>query len=378
MRVLHLITGLSTGGAQRALHNLLEGGLGHKYDSAVLSLQDEGSMGSRIRELQVPVHQLHMRRNIPTLGTVMRLRQIVRQLQPDVIQGWMYHGNLSACLAAHLAPNNPSVVWNIRHSLYDLKAEKPLTRHVIRANRLLSANPQGIIYNSSLSRIQHEAFGFQSSKASLIPNGFDLQQLQAKQETGAAVRHELSLPLNAIVIGHVARFHPMKDHASFLKAAVRVAQEHPLVRILLVGREVSLQNPALAGIVPPRLVDRFVFMGERNDAHRLIQAMDSFCLSSWSEAFPNVLGEAMACGIPCVTTDVGDSGDIVQDTGMIVPASDTDSLAVALETMIRKSPQERRTLGRAARARVENHYSLDAVVERYSDLYETLPKRRTR
>jgi len=370
--ILHLITGVSTGGAERALYNVLSGGLGERFDNAVLSLRDEGTMGPWIRELGVPVYTLDMRSGIPGLKVLARVWQIVRSLDPHVIQGWMYHGNLAASVAARLAPGRPALAWNIRHSLYDLKKEKPMTRQVIRVNRLFSGAADAIIYNSRLSRSQHELFGFQSSRAVVIPNGFDLQRLRSDSATGTAVRRELGLPRDATVIGHVARFHPMKDHASFLRAAVGVARTHPSARFLLVGRNVSPNNPALAGIVPPELLGRFVFTGERSDPHRLMQAMDVFCLSSWSEAFPNVLGEAMVCEVPCVTTDVGDSADIVADTGIVVPPADAQALASGLERMVRRSPEERRALGRAARERIQTHYGLDSVVSQYADLYERL------
>jgi glycosyltransferase involved in cell wall biosynthesis len=378
MKILHVITGLSTGGAERALYNVLSGGLVGRFDNSVLSLRDEGTMGPRIRELGVPVYTLDMQSGLPGLQALVRLRQMVRSLDPDVIQGWMYHGNLAASLAARLAPGRHAVAWNVRHSLYGLQAEKPLTRQVIRANRFFSRRVDAIIYNSNLSRTQHEAFGFSGASARVIPNGFDLEWLVPDSVTGSAVRAELGLPPDATVIGHVARFHPMKDHASFLRAAVRVAGANPAVRFLLVGREVTPENPALEGIVPPDLIDRFLFTGERSDVHRLMQAMDVFCLSSWSEAFPNVLGEAMACGVPCVTTDVGDSREIVGDSGLVVPPRDSEALADGLKTMIRKTVQERQALGRAARQRVQARYSLDSVVAQYADLYQTLFERGTR
>jgi len=377
MKVLHVITGLSTGGAERALYNLLAGGLAQQFDTAVVSLQDEGSIGGRIRELGVPVYGLQMRRGLPTPGVFGRLRRLVRAFRPEIIQGWMYHGNLAASVAARMAAGRPALAWNIRQSLYDLKAEKPLTRQVIRANRLLSGQADTIIYNSRLSRSQHESFGFQGSRALVISNGFDLQRLRPDPATREAVRRELDLPSDVTVIGHIARFHPMKDHASFLRAAVQVARAHPSARFLLVGRNVSPENPALAGIVPSELLERFVFTGERSDPHRLMQAMDFFATSSaWGEGFPNVLGEAMACGVPCVTTDVGDSADIVADTGIIVPPSDVKALASALEKMIRKSPEERQALGQAARKRIQTSYVLDTVMGQYADLYRKLRERR--
>lgn len=374
MRLLHIITGLSIGGAERALYNILAAGLGKQNETAVISLQDAGKIGPRIQELGVPIYALHMRRGIPTPGSFMRLRRIVRELRPDIIQGWMYHGNLAASVAARLSESGrPVVAWNIRQTLYDLKSEKSLTRQVIRANRALSGRAAAIIYNSHLSRHQHEAFGFAGSRGIVIPNGFDLTRLRPDSDRGAALRRELGLSEGVLVIGHVARFHPMKDHASFLRAAKRVACENSFVRFLLVGREVSLGNPALAGIVPPDLLERFVFLGERSDVHRLMQAMDLLATSSaWGEGFPNVLGEAMACGVPCVTTDVGDSADIVGDSGIVVPASDSGALANGLLEILNKSHEERRALGQRARARIEANYAVSRIVSQYAETYESL------
>lgn len=368
-----MITGLSTGGAERALYNLLAGGLGSSGRRAVISLRDGGSFGSAIRGFGVPVYTLGMKTGVPGLGALMRLRRVVRELRPDVIQGWMYHGNLAASVAAWMATVRPAVAWNIRHSLYSLAKEKVLTRQVIRAGGRLSEGVDAVVYNSRVSREQHQANGFDGRRALVIPNGFDVGGLRPDRTVAARVRGEFGIPEKAPLIGHVARFHPMKDHASFLRAAVRVAEGFADARFLVVGRNVSENNLALAGIVPEQLVDRFCFPGERSDVQDLMRAMDVFCTSSaWGEAFPNVLGEAMACGVPCVATDVGDSADIVGDTGLIVPASDSVALAQGLLAMIGKPAAERVALGRAARVRIERNYGLKEVVAKYGQLYDSL------
>ena len=373
MRILHCITDLSTGGAEQALYNVVAGGLGSHHETAVISLQGEGSLGGPIRGLGVAVYTLGMRSGWPSLRGLIRLRRVVEVVQPDIVQGWMYHGNVAASLAARLSGCGPAVAWNVRQSLYNLSREKLLTRQVVRANRAMSANASLIIYNSHLSRHQHEAFGFERSRAQVVPNGFDLERVRPDEAMGSAVRAEMGFPVAAPVVGHVARFHPMKDHASFLRAAVRVAQKDPQARFLLIGREVSLDQPSLKGIVPPEFLERFVFTGERSDAQRLMQSMDVLAASSaWGEAFPNVLGEAMACGVPCVTTDVGDSAAIVGDSGIVVPPSDPEALANGLQALLKKRDEERRALGRSARARIESHFSLPSVVERYADLYGNL------
>nr|MDA3877952.1 glycosyl transferase family 1 [Halothiobacillus sp.] len=147
MNVLHIITGLSTGGAERALYKVLAGGLAQSGNSAVLSLRDEGAYGRKIRDLGVPVYTLGMQRGVPGPLAVTRLRRLVRSLRPAIVQGWMYHGNLAAWLAQRMAPGRPALAWNIRHSLYGLSGEKRATRQVIRANRWLSGAPDALLYN---------------------------------------------------------------------------------------------------------------------------------------------------------------------------------------------------------------------------------------
>lgn len=372
MKILHVATGLSTGGAERALYSLLAGGLANRADTAVVSLRDEGTMGPLVAALGVPVYSMNMASCISGASVIAGLRRIVRSFGPDLIQGWMYHGNLAASAAAWMNQNRAAVAWNIRQCLYDMKVEKPLTRQVIRANRCLSRQADAVIYNSRLAKAQHESFGLAADRSQVISNGFDLERLRPDPETRMAVRREFNMPKDALVIGHVARFHPMKDHVSFLRAAVTVARQLSNIHFLLAGREVSLQNLALANIVPLELMERFIFTGERMDIPRLMQAMDIFCLSSWSEAFPNVLGEAMACGTPCVATDVGDCRDIVGDTGILVPPSDSVALTDGLLAMSTMPTANRAGLGLAARMRIEERYALQAVVEQYVELYQKM------
>ena len=191
-------------------------------------------------------------------------------------------------------------------------------------------------------------------------------------KTRRSVRGFLGFSESELIVGHVGRFHPMKDHANFLYAATIVAERIPGSRFLLVGRDVSLDNPSLCGIVPPHLAHRFICMGERSDVYNLMQGCDVFCQSSWSEAFPNVLGEAMALGIPCVATDVGESARIVGKTGRIVAAKNSPALAEAITDFLSLPVSERIALGRAARRHVENRYDMSNLVVKYTNLYKKL------
>jgi len=371
LKVVHVISGLSTGGAERALYNLLQGGLGTEFDNHVISLNDAGTIiGPQIEALGVPVTALGMNAGKPSITSLSKLRKTIKVLQPDLIQGWMYHGNLAATLARSVASQNVALIWNIRQSLYKIKDNKLLTRQIIRANRFFSNSPDALLYNSQLSQQQHEAFGYAATHGKVIPNGIDLQRFIFSEDSRQRLRAELSIPLEALVIGHVARLHPMKDHSGFLQAAEIIIANYPDVHFVLIGKDVSLDNTDLKQQIPSPMQNNFHLLGERSDVADLMSAMDIFCQSSWSEAFPNVLGEAMAVGVPCVATDVGDSAFILGESGIMVPPRDPTTLSEGLETLLALPFTDLKLLGVQARKRIENKFALDAIVKIYSSCYK--------
>lgn len=226
-RVLHVITELGTDGAENMLCKLLQASEGY-IASRVVSLADGGSNRLRLEALGVAVDSLGMGRGqLPGVGALLRLRHVMREFALDVIQGWMYHGNLAASLAARLAPGHPRLAWNIRQTLYDQAHEPPLTRLVIRMGARLSPGVDAIVYNSKLSARQHQALGYARGATKIIPNGFDLKAWAPDPSLRNAVRTELGLAEDAILIGHVARHHPMKGHRRLLEAAAMLAGGTP-------------------------------------------------------------------------------------------------------------------------------------------------------
>ena len=373
MTTLHVITGLRGGGAEHQLCHLLEGGLAKQPDVHVLSLTDRGILGERIEKCGVPVHTLGIRREINAFFKIMRFRRLLRQIRPTIVQGWMYHGNLAAWLARRLAPGSPVVAWNVQHSLCGLSAEKRRMRLVIRANRLLSGRVEALLYNSHAARTQHEAFGFSGKRSMVIPNGFDLSRFSPRPEIGRRLRQETGIPLDAVVVGHIARLHPMKNHAGFVRAAVHVAGGTDMAHFLLVGRGVDRTNEKLNQLIPDAVRRQFHFMGERGDIPDVMRMLDVLCQSSsWGDASANVLGEAMASGVPCVSTDVGDSEAVVGETGIVVPARSERDLAEAIRRLVSMPAAERAALGDSARRRVEQRYEISGVVDRYRSLYRSL------
>lgn len=364
-------TGLATGGAERMLVKLVSQLHGRSYEFAVVSLLDAGTQGPLLRDLGVPVDALRIRRPVALPALPLRLRRCVRHFRPDVIQGWMYHGNLAATIARRLAGSPARLVWGIRQTFYGMAHERPLTRGVIRANAALSAASERIVYNSSLSRAQHAAAGFKDERGIVIPNGFDTDQFRPDPTARAAARSRLGIPERAEVVGLVARDHPMKDHANFLAAAGRVAQARPDSVFVLAGAGVNPSNARLEALVAQAgLHGRARLLGEVTGVQQLYPAFDAAVLSSaWGEAFPNVLGEALACAVPCVATDVGDAAAIVGEAGRIVPPADSERLAAAIVDVLNLGAEGRRALGEAGRRHVEQHYSLAAIADSYRALY---------
>jgi glycosyltransferase involved in cell wall biosynthesis len=381
MRVMHVITGLSTGGAETMLLKLLSAasaGMEH----VVVSLGDEGTIGPRIAALGVPVHCLRLQRNVPNPFKALSILPLARRINPQLIQGWMYHGNLMASMAALAlrdnAPRNSGsrkqvpVIWNIRQTVYDLRIERWLTARFIRLGARLSAGPAAIIYNSQTSAAQHQDLGYRAERRVIIPNGFDYQILRPDEAARKAVRSELGVRDDTILVGLVARYHPMKDHVGFLKAAGMVVRSYPEARFVLAGTGVSSKQPELAeAIKQNELQNHVILLGERSDIPRLNNAFDIGCSVSWSEAFSNSIGEAMACGVPCAVTDVGDSAYIVADTGLVSPPRDPQALANAIARLIAMGRSGRQQLGAQARKRIEIEFSLPAIVRRYEYLYLT-------
>ena len=343
-----------------------------RFHNHVISLMDEGTYGEKIRELGVPITSIGMKSGVPTLLSCNKLLKTVKEAVPDIIQGWMYHGNFAAYFAQRYAASKSHLLWNIRHSLYDLSYEKGTTRFVIKTNRFFSAKPIRILYNSRISRRQHEDFGFSSKRGMVIPNGIDVEKFVPCPEKARLVRTQLAIPDNAFVIGHVARFHPMKDHHLFLRSAAKLAKKYNNIYFLLCGRNVVPENMKLLSAIPQSLCQRFIFLGERHDIPELFCAMDCFSSSSYGEGFPNVVGEAMASGIPCVVTNVGDSAYIVGDAGIVVPPRDSLALAAGLEKIFLMTDDERKQLQKKARARIVERFSLSAIVKQYIDIYESI------
>jgi glycosyltransferase involved in cell wall biosynthesis len=376
LRVAHIISNLEIGGAEVALARLIaatqpRGRLTH----AVWSLRDLGVVGSRIRE-HVPVAAARLGPSPRALARWRALKAGVAGFEPDVLQGWMYHGNLAAS-AVHRGLPRAGLLWNIRNSLRSLEREKFSTRCVIRASRWFARGPAVIVNNSRASARDHVALGYPAGAWKIIPNGFDTRELTAiGADERRQARAALEIGADHLVIGAIGRNHPIKGHDHFVAAIAELCRRGlPVIGVLAgPGWEPDGQAARDAAAKVPGLR----FLGPVTPVRKALLALDILCLPSLSEGFPNVVGEAMSCGIPCVVTDTGDAAEIVRDLGEVVPPGDVPALAEGLWRMATRDGVARAALGVACRQRIVERYSLDGVVEAYESLYQEIAERRPR
>ena len=369
LTVLHLITGLEAGGAEHALLRLVARTDRRRFRPVVVSLTDCGTLGAAIEAAGTEVHALRLPAAMPSPGGLFRLHRLLRDIRPDIVQTWLYHADLLGLLLKPVA-NMPHLLWNLRCSDMDL----PLGRTaVLRMLGRLSRVPDGVVINSRAGQLVHQKIGYRPRRWEVIPNGFDLADLKPDAAARWELRAELGCDQGSVAIGMAARLHPMKDHATFFAAAAQLARTRPEARFVLIGAGTDCASGALRALIPAELDDRVTLLGERTDMPRLYAALDIVTLTSaHGEGFPNVLGEAMSCGVPCVATDVGDAAMLIGPTGAIVPPRDPETLAAAWERMVVLGEEGRRAFGQEARSRIERHYEIGAVVARYEALYEDI------
>jgi len=372
VKTLHVITDLGMGGAEITLYRLLSRLDPLLFQSEVISLTDDGPIGGLIRSLGIPVTSLGFTPGIPDPRLLTGLVRIFRTRKPDLIQTWMYHSDLIGGLAARLA-GSPPVVWGLHHNVADRTALKPATYAVARLNGLLSRKlPVKIVCCAESTRQSHIRLGYSAAEMIVIPNGIDIAVFQPDGFARSQIREELGLEDGTLLVGLCARFHPDKDHRTFFQAAGRLHAEMPDVHFVLWGKDIVPDNKTLMEWIQKNgLGGRIHLLGVRSDSNRLFASVDIAALSSLTEAFPTVIGEAMACGVPCIATDVGDNRIIIGSTGVIVPRRDPDSLARGMQDLLFR-PFDCRMKGEMARQRIIGQYSLIKMTAEYAAMYRDI------
>lgn len=369
--IVHLITTLDAGGAEAMLYKFLK----HTSNSSknhysVISLTGNGFYGSRIRKLGIPVYPLNMEGRLQDLKELFRLFRLLRRLRPKLLQTWLYHSDLIGLCLGRLA-GIKKILWNVRCSNMNLKHYALTTQLVFYLLAKISRLPDAVVVNSEAGKRFHQANGYSPRRWVVIPNGFETDHFVPNPENRRKIREKLGIGTSIPVIGMVARFDPMKDHATFFAAAKHLHDDLPETKFMLVGKGIESSNQSITALVTKFSIENSVYLlGARTDIAEVMPSFDlSTLTSSFGEGFPNVLGEAMACGVPCIATDVGDAAMIIGNTGNVVPSGDPNALAEAWKNFLTKSPGKRKIIGLEARKRIEALFSIARIVREYEQLY---------
>jgi glycosyltransferase involved in cell wall biosynthesis len=374
IRICHLITSLDTGGAERSLVNLVTAMNRDEFENEVITLLKPGPMAQTLAQAGIPVTSMEIGRHRPNPAVLLSLIRYLRAKEPTILQTWLYHADFFGTVAAFFAKPD-HLIWNVRSSEIDHPGIRRSTRYLARLLAVLSRRPDAIVVNSQDGQRYHERIGYRPKQWINIPNGVDLERFCPRRDERAMLRTRLGIPADAVVIGLVARYHPMKDIDTFLRTASRFQQDHENVKFVVCGDGLGPDNSTLTKLVQDLDLDRSIVpLGPRSDIELIYPALDVLTLCSiYGEGFPNVLCEAMACDVPCVATDVGDSAEILGDCGLIVPVRDHEALAHAWHALLEKRSQ----LGAEnVRSRVAARYSLQRMCAQYEAIYRSLAQKR--
>lgn len=371
-RILHIIPGLDPGGAENILLQVVLALGPPEWEHHVLCLKHEGKLTAQLRAAGARVQALNMEPGRPTVAGMLALRRLAKALRPRIIQGWMYHGNLAASAAVQTVWPPPLMYWSIHNATPYLPGYPLHTQLAARANAFLCEQPEAVIYVAESSIRAHERAGYNYQHAVRIPGGVDTDVLTPNAAAPKALRQRLGVPEDAHLVGLLARHHPMKDHATFLRAAAQF--DDPRVHYVIAGTGLDSPPDELKPLIPHALAPRLHWLGHQTDVASIMQGLNICTLSSQSdEALPMVLLEGMACGALCVATDVGDCYLLLEDVGWIVPPRAPARLARAWQDALHCGSEERHTRTLNARQRVLEGYSRAQLRRHYQQLYGGLP-----
>jgi glycosyltransferase involved in cell wall biosynthesis len=371
--IAHVITGLGVGGAEKQLAQMvLAMGL-PAARHVVFSLTTVGETGRQLLDAGIDVRAIGLSSGRPDPTAVLRLRAALREVAPDVVQTWLYHGDLIGGIAARTV--GLPVVWNVRMSAMAAQETKRHTRAAARVSALLSrVVPHAIVCNSQSAVDDHAALGFDRKRMSIISNGVDSQRFHRDESARRALRVELAVDEATPLVGLVGRFDPQKDHRTFLEAMALVAAHRPDAHVVLCGQGLdgvdSLVSEIAGGCFDRKNIHA---LGARIDVERITAALDvSVSSSAYGESFPNAVAEAMACEVPVVVTDLPGSVALVDGIGSVVPTRDPAALAQAIEAALELDSPTRASLGARARARIVEQFDVQVSCDQYRDLYLAL------
>ena len=369
---LHIITSLRIGGAETMLLRLIKYKPDLVKSTIVISLTDNGEIGRILRSLGVSVISLGVHNWASIFKALFKLTKIIQNEKPAIIHTWMYHANILGGIAAFLAKNK-NIIWSIRRS--ECTRDESLSTYIVMRIGAIFSNvvPKVVVCVAESGLKNHQKYGYKPDNMIVIPNGFDLEQLKPDQVIRKEIRKELNIYDDEVVIGCVGRFHKSKGYEILIASSMEVIKLHKKVRYLLIGRDLDQRNTVLMEwINNTGFSDHFLLAGEKQNIADYMSAMDIFCLSSITEGFPNVVGEAMASGLPCVVTSVGDVQKITGNNAILVRPKNKKLLSDGICEMLNLNDEKRIKIGLNGRKKIEKEYPIKLICEKYFTLYSLI------
>ena len=368
MKIVHIITGLGDGGAELTLFKIC------KYDTAnkhfVISLKDKGKYFSLLSKLGIKVYCLNM--NFFSIYKFFSLIKIIGSLKPNIVQTWLVHADFLGGIAARLA-GIKNIIWNIRYSNIEIRKSKLTTILIIKIlSKLSYVIPLLIIIVSKRAKKIYEIKGYDKKKLRFIPNGFDLSILKVDKIQKSNFLKKINIKKNIPIVGNVARYDPQKDHLNLLNALSLIRSKNIDFFCVLVGSNVDQKNINLVSKIKKLRLSNYVKLLGRNDnISQVMNGLDIHVLAScYGEGFPNVIAESMACGTPCITTDVGDSAFIVGKTGWVVPPKNPIKLSKAIEKALDEMGTTKwKKRCNKARLVIKEKFSINKMLKSYNKVW---------
>lgn len=372
MKILHISTGLNNGGAEGALTRLVLADRDNQHE--VASLLGDGAFGQMLRDSGIPVHSLDIRSHLKSVKSFIRLFQLIRQVKPDVVQCWMYHANLFGGVAAWLAGSR-NIAWNLRTIPNEWLSVR--SHAIISAGAKLSSSvPKAIVCAGQEVGIAHRDRGYCQDRLASIGNGIDISRFRPDRAKGLALRQELGIAPDEWLLGRIARDVAQKDHVTLFAALAELNHRSMAARCLLAGHGMDEGNLSLRALAREAGVDHLlIYAGHRTDVEAVANAIDLFVSSSRVEGFPNVIAEAMACGVPVAATEAGASAQIVGPTGWVVPVGDGIKLAEMIgqaRSLADHEPDRWCAMKAACVERIAVDFSMQSMLRSYHDVWRRI------
>lgn len=365
IKIIHIITGLGSGGAENMLYKLIKYSDKKQYYHEVISLMDEGVMGDKIKKEGIKIHSLKLCWKNP-ISSILKARKICANF--DIVNTWLYHADVFGFIIAKLFLNK-KLIWNIRHSNLDKNVNKSRTLKIIKLNSILSRSVDYITYNSYKAFENHIKVGYIDKNPIIIHNGFELDRFKFDLKARIKVRNELEVNEEEKVIITVGRWDIQKDYYTLLKSLNEFKKQNLKFKMVMVGSNLDYSNKELKILIAKyKLEGNMILLGQRTDIPDILSASDIYVSSSLGESFSNAIGEAMACEMYCVVTDVGDSKIMVGDTGEVAEAENYEELTKVLIKAYSNSNFKKN--GKRARQRVLEKYDITEVVENYESVFD--------